>query len=354
MSPSVLSRSRKSGLPPGTLVHVGKRRVERVSITVMDYDEGSLHEHTLNTIEECAAYLERDGVTWINITGIHDTDLLQRCGDIFGIHPLVLEDIVNTTQRPKAEDHGDYLFVVLKMLYLRPGDDEVTSEQVSLILGKRFVLTFQEIEGDVFDTIRNRIRTGGGRIRRKACDYLAYAIIDAIVDHYFVILEAVGDEIEAVHDEVVVRAEKETLARIHNLKHHMIGMRRILWPLRELVSTLEKMESRLLGPELNPYLRDVYSHTFQVIDSLDAMREMLSSAMEMYMTTLSNRMNEIMKTLTVIATIFIPLTFVAGVYGMNFDHMPELHWRYGYAAVWGFMLLSIGTMLLLFRRRRWL
>ncbi len=354
MAMSVLRRAQKSGLPPGTLVHVGHKRVDKVAVTLIDYGEQAVHEERFDAIEPCMAYRDRSTVTWINVTGLHDTDLLQHCGDAFGIHSLVLEDIANTTQRPKAEDHGDYLFVVLKMLYRRPGETEITTEQVSLILGKGYVLTFQEMDGDVFDTIRGRIRGGGGRIRRKQADYLAYALIDAIVDHYFVILEAVGDEIEALHDELMLRAEQEHLVRLHRLKHDLIGMRRILWPLRELVATLERTDSTLLSDALTPYLRDVYSHTFQVIDSLDTMRELLSSAMEMYMTTLSNRMNQVMKTLTVIATIFIPLTFVAGVYGMNFDNMPELHWKYGYAAVWGVMLLSIAGMVVFFKRRRWL
>jgi len=346
--------TRKAGLPPGTLVHVGEKRVEKAAISVIDYNEAEVHERAVASPADCRQYLTRDSVTWINVTGLHDTDLLEKAGDVFGIHSLVLEDILNTGQRPRLEDHGDYLFVVVKMLYRRAGNGEIVAEQVSLILGKNYVLSFQEIEGDVFDIIRDRIRTAKGRIRKMGCDYLAYSLLDAIVDNYFVVLEDLGDQIEALQDRVLERPDPGTLQDMHKLKREMVFMRKNLWPLRELVGGLDKSESDLVSDSLSPYLRDVYEHTIHVIDNVELLRDMLSGSLDTYMTTVSNRMNEVMKVLTVIATIFIPLTFIVGVYGMNFEHMPELKWRFGYAAVWLVMILMGIGMLAFFKRKKWM
>jgi len=305
--------SRKAGLPPGTLLYIGEQRVEKASISVIDYSEAEMHERAVENPRECREYLKRDSVTWINVTGLHETSLLENMGEVFGIHPLVLEDIVNTGQRPKLEDHGDYMFMVLKMLYRGRGDGEIVAEQVSIILGPNYVLSFQEIPGDVFDIIRDRIRTAKGRIRKMGCDYLAYSLLDAIVDNYFIVLEDLGDQIEAVQDKVILHADPQMLQNIHRLKREMVFMRKNLWPLRELVGGLEKSESNLVEDTLDPYLRDVYEHTIQVVDSVELLRDMLSGSLDTYMTTVSNRMNEVMKVLTLIATIFIPLTFVAGI-----------------------------------------
>ena len=346
--------SGKAGLPPGTLIYIGEKREGKATISVMDYNAADVHEHSVAKPAECARYLASDSVTWINVTGLHDIELLEQMGEVFGIHSLVLEDILNTGQRPKLEDHGDALFMVVKMLYRRPGTGEFVSEQVSLILGPNYVLSFQEIEGDVFDVIRDRIRSAKGRIRKMGCDYLAYCLLDAIVDSDFVVLEEFSERIETVQDRVVERADTETLQELHTLKREMVFVRKNLWPLRELVGGLEKSESELVGRDLAPYLRDVYEHTIQVIDTLELLRDALSSSLDTYMTTVSNRMNEVMKVLTVIATIFIPLTFIDGIYGMNFQHMPELAWRYGYAGVWGVMLLAAAGMVLFFKRKKWL
>ena len=345
--------SKKSGLPPGSLVFMGEQRVEKVTITVLDYNERAVHERPVATPADCRPYVEKETVTWINVTGLHDTKLLSEIGEVFKIHPLILEDVLNTGQRPKFEDNNEYLFCVVKMLYRGKGDGEVVSEQVSLVLGRGYLLTFQEMEGDVFDMIRDRIRTGKGRIRKMGCDYLAYALLDAIVDNYFTVLEDIGDKIECLQDAVTERPELDTLQTMHQLKREMIFMRKNLWPIRELVSEIEKSESDLLSEGLSPYLRDVYGHTFQVIDTVEAWREMLSGALDIYMTGVSNRMNEVMKVLTVIATIFIPLTFIVGVYGMNFEHMPELRWKPGYAAVWGLMICVGIGMAVFFKRKKW-
>jgi magnesium transporter len=352
MTDPTSARTRKAGLPPGTMVFTGERRVAETVITALDYDAKRCHETVLADPEACRAYREQDTVTWINVTGLHDTGLLARLGGIFSIHPLALEDIVNTGGRPKFEMQGESLFFVLKMLY-RDAEGALVVEHVSFILGRGYVLSFQEVEGDVFGHIRARIRNGEGRIRRMGCDYLAYCLLDAIVDHYFVLLEDLEERIETVQDAVLDGADPATLQSIHALKREMIVLRRTLWPLREVVSGLERDESGLLGRGIAPYLRDVYEHTIQVLDTVEAFRETLSGVLEVYMSMVSNRMNDVMKILTVIATIFIPLTFIAGIYGMNFAHMPELKWRYGYAAALGGMALTGLAMAVFFKRKRW-
>jgi magnesium transporter len=346
-------RSRKAGLPPGSLVFVGPRRVEKTTITVIDYNETVVRETQVAGPEECRQYITGNTVTWINVTGLHDSQVFSRIGEVFGVHPLILEDIMSTGQRPRFEDHGSLLYCVLEMLYRPEGSTDVVAEQVSMLLGKGFLLTFQEVDGDVFDIIRNRIRTGKGRVRKMGCDYLAYSLIDAIVDNYFVVLEEVGDKIENLQDAVIESPQPKTMQSIHRLKREMIFMRKNLWPLREMVNALDKSESELLSETLTPYLRDVYEHTFQVIDTVETWREMISDATDMYMTGVSNRMNEVMKVLTVIATIFMPLTFIAGVYGMNFKHMPELEWHWGYLATWAVMISVAVGMGVFFKRKNW-
>jgi magnesium transporter len=347
-------RSKMVGLPPGTLIHLGEQRVETPTISVIDYNEGEVHERVVATPADCRQYFKKDSVTWINVVGLHNTDLLQQMGDVFNIHPLVLEDIGNTGHRPKLEDHDDFLFMIIKMIYRRPDSGEIVSEQVSVILGGNYVLSFQEIEGDVFGIVRDRIRTAKGRIRQKACDYLAYSLLDAIVDNYFGVLEDLGDQIEDVQEKVLQRVDPHLLHNIHRLKREAVFMRKNLWPLREMLGELEKTESDLVDDTLGPYLRDVYEHTIQVIDNVELLRDMLSGSLDTYMTMVSNRMNEVMKVLTIIATVFIPLTFIAGIYGMNFEHMPELKWPFGYGAVWLVMIVVAAGMAFYFKRKKWL
>ena len=345
--------SRKAGLPPGSLVYLGDHREGPASISVLDYSADSFVEKDLPAPQASRPFINSKSVTWINVVGLHDMDVLKSFGDLYGIHPLVLEDIANTGQRPKMEDHGDYIFFSLKMLY-RHAEGHIVAEQIGLLAGRDYVLSFQEMAGDVFDVIRDRIRTAGGRIRKMGADYLAYALLDVIVDNYFVVLEEMGDGIEVVQDTVMKKSAPQTLQDIHKLKGDLVFLRKNLWPLRELVSALERTESELVREDLKPYLRDLYEHSVQVIDTVETLRDMLSGALEIYMTVVSNRMNAVMKVLTVIATIFIPLTFLAGVYGMNFEHMPELAWPWGYAGVWGVMIVLAGGMLIFFKRRDWL
>jgi magnesium transporter len=352
MSAAAKGASAKAGLPPGTLVHVGSRKVEEVKVTVLDYDELHFRERTVEMIEESLAPTDALAVAWIDVHGLHQVDVLERVGESFGLHALVLEDILNTDQRPKVEDFGDYMYVVLRMWYSEDG--EIGQEQVSLILGPAFVISFQEREQDVFDSIRERIRNGRGRIRQMGADYLAYALLDAIVDNYFGVLERLGERIEHLEDEVVTNPTPETLQVLHDLKREMIFLRKSVWPLREVISVLERRESALIRETTGLYLRDLYDHTIQVIDTVETLRDMLSGMLDIYLSSVSNRMNEVMKVLTIIATIFIPLTLVAGIYGMNFQYMPELGWRWGYPAVWGVMLAVSAWMLAYFRRKRWL
>ena len=350
----IKKRSKKVGLPPGTLVHIGEEKTEKVRITIIDYDEASFEEKQIKTIEECFPFKDKTTVTWINIDGIHDIKIIEKIGKHFDLHPLILEDIVNTGQRPKIEDFGDYIFIVLKMLYYNEKEDEVQAEQVSLILGSNFVISFQEREGDVFNPIRERIRSGKGRIRKMGADYLAYTLIDTIVDNYFIIPEKLGERIESIEEELVTDPTPETLQTIHTLKRKLIFLRKSLWPLREVVSGLQRTESTLIHESTDIYLRDVYDHTIQVIDTIETSRDILSGMLDIYLSSVSNRMNQIMKVLTIIATIFMPLTFIAGIYGMNFEFMPELTWPWAYPLVL-LVIVVIGiSMLIYFRRKKWL
>ncbi|MCF8052411.1 MAG: magnesium/cobalt transporter CorA [Desulfobacterales bacterium] len=346
--------SKKAGTSPGTLVHVGDERTEPVRLYLIDYDEGSLIEREISGIEAAASLKDRPTVTWINADGIHDIELMEKIGARFGIHPLTLEDIVNTGQRPKLEDFEDYLYLVFKMLSYDAEAETVRSEQISLVVGENFVFSFQEAAGDVFDLVRERIRKGKGRIRKAGSGYLAYALIDAVVDHYYAVLETVGAKIEEIEEQLMEDPEPEVLETIHELKREMIFSRKQVWPVRELLSGLTKSDSPLVHESTGIYFTDVYDHAVQVIDTIESFRDMLSSMLDLYLSTISNRMNEVMKMLTIIATIFIPLTFIAGIYGMNFDFMPELHWRWGYFAVWGVMLAVVLVLLVYFKRKRWL
>ncbi len=335
-------------------MYTGKRKADKVKITIIDYDETHLQEKEARTIEECFQFKDMPTVTWINIDGLHKIELIEKLGKHFNLHPLVLEDIVNTGQRPKMEDFVDYIFVNLKMLHYDEKENEAKAEQVSLILGSNFVLSFQESEGDVFDIIRERIRSDKGRIRKMGADYLAYSLIDAIVDNYFIILEKIGEKIEENEDELVANPVPETLQTIHGLKRQMIFLRKSVWPLREVINRLERWESPLIQKSTDIYLRDVYDHTIQVIDAVETFRDTLSGMLDIYLSSVSNRMNEVMKVLTIIATIFIPLTLVTSLYGMNFKYMPELEWPLGYPLVLLAMLVVGVMMIIYFRRKRWL
>ncbi len=347
-------RIHKTGLAPGTPVHIGERRTESTKITIFQYDEAHIQERQINSVEEFEECKTYPGVVWINIDGIHDISVVESVGKIFGIHPLVQEDIVNTNQRPKIEEYDSYLFAIVKMLYEEPEAHGLQAEQVSIIVTPKIVISFQEREGDVFSAVRERVRHGKGIVRQRGSDYLAYCLIDAIVDHYFLIMENLEDRILPLEEQVVNDPQPQVMQRIHGLKNDLVFLRRSLWPLREMLARLDREQLPLIHSDTRPFLRDVHDHTIQVIEILESFQEIVSGLLDVYLTSISNRMNNVMKVLTIIATTFIPLTFIVGVYGMNFQHMPELAWRWGYPAVWGVMFLVFIGMVIFFKRKKWL
>ncbi|MGD9159821.1 MAG: magnesium/cobalt transporter CorA [Desulfobacteraceae bacterium] len=346
--------SKKAGLPPGTLIHVGEKKLENVRIKLIDYNEEKIEERKLNTIDECFPYVEKPDITWVNIDGLHDIEVVNKVGNQFNLHPLVLEDILNTEQRPKLDDMEEYLFVVAKMIYYNADNDQIKFEQISFVLWKNFVLTFQEDIGDVFDPVRERLRKGKGRIRKMGPDYLMYTLLDALVDSYYDVLEKIGDRVENLEDDLMDSPEPDTLQTIHTMKRELVFLRRSVWPIREIIGSLERGESDLISEKTIIFYRDVYDHTIQVIDTIETCRDIVSGMMDLFLSSVSNRMNEVMKMLTVIATIFIPLTFIAGIYGMNFEFIPELKLHWGYPAVWGVMVVIGILMVLWFKRKKML
>ncbi len=347
--------SKKAGLAPGTPV-LTEENTESTKITIFDYDEKDFSEFQAKTAEECFAYMKKKKTTtWINVDGLLDKNILESLCSYFAIHPLVLEDILDTEQRPKVEDYDDYLYIVVRMLAYK--NDLVESEQMSLILGPNFVISFQEKEGDILTPLRERIRKNKGKIRKTGPDFLAYSILDAIVDNYFVILEKLGEKVETIEEDLIVSADPRTLKKIHHLKSEMVLLRKSIWPLREVVNALERevqSKSPLIRKSTSVYLRDLYDHTIQVIDTVETYRDVVSSMVDIYLSSISNKMNEIMKVLTIIGTIFIPLTFITGLYGMNFRFMPELEHPFGYPVALGLMALVAVLMLIYFRKKQWL
>jgi len=346
--------SLKSGLPPGTLVHIGKARARKPVITIIDYNQDTYTETADASAVDCRSCMTADTVTWINVSGIHDAALLDEIGRAFDLHPLVMEDIMNTTQRPKMEAYDRYLYIVMKMVYEDERRKEIIEEQLSIVLGDTYVISFQENGKDVFDQIRQRIKKAGGLIRKSGPDFLAYALIDAVVDGYFDVIERFEEMIEFLEDKVVADPSPENLSVIHDTKMETIMLRKSISPLREMIAFLERGESPLIRRETVVYLRDVYDHTVRLIETVETIRDMLSGMLDIYLTNVSNRMNEVMKVLTIITTIFIPLSFITGVYGMNFTHIPGLGNPVGFWVTVGLMVVIVLLMLLFFRRKHWI
>jgi len=343
----------KAGMSPGTMVFIGEQQVDKARIDIIRYDDAGLKEMSDVSPEQCRDCSAASGVTWINVNGIHNVALIESLGKHFDLHPLTLEDIVNTTQRPKVEEFPDYVYAVLKMMAFDDAANRLEIEHVSLIFGENYVISFQEHEGDVFDSVRERIRNSKGRIRSLKADFLAYALMDAAVDHYFLALERIGDRIENMDDRILVHPRPGDIQEVHKLKREILSFRKAVWPLREEVGALEKSETVLIRPETRVFLRDLYDHIIQVIDMVETFRDTLGGIHDTYLSSVSNRMNEIMKVLTIISTIFIPMTFIAGVYGMNFEHMPELKWPFGYYLIWGVMITVALSLVSFFKRRKW-
>jgi magnesium transporter len=347
-------RDKTLGLAPGTPVYVGDKKEEKVKISIFEYDEKDVKELEVKSIDDYIPSKNTTATIWIDIDGIHKIDMIEKVARQFSFHPLILEDIVNTEQRPKMEDFDQNIFLVLKMLDYDDEKESIKIEQVSLVLGKNYVISFLEQEGDVFASIKNRIRKGKGRIRDMKADYLAYSLLDAVVDQYFLILDKLGGKVESLEEKVVAHPHPEVLQEIHRLKREIILLRRSIWPLRELVNTLERSGHPLIEKATRVFLRDIYDLTIQVIDTVETFREMISSMHDTYLSSVSNKMNEIMKVLTIIATIFIPLTFIAGIFGMNFQFMPELTWKWGYYSVLGILFIVALIMVIVFKRKKWL
>lgn len=347
-------RSGKSGLPPGALVHVGTEHSKPPVISIFDYSEQELKEFYHASIEEIEHCNARETVTWINVDGVHDAALIGKIGEIFGLHSLIIEDILNTEQRPKKDDMGGYLHLSLKMLYLDPKRENIIVEHVSLVVGNTYVISFQEGGEDVFQAVRERLRGGKGRLRKRGADYLAYALVDSIVDNYFPVLEFFGDRLEHLEEDLVNRPSPQVLKELYHVKRALLQIRRAVWPIRDIVGSLSKLETNLITDATDLYLRDLYHHVIELIDILENYREIQSGMLDIYLSSLSNRMNSIMQFLAIITTIFMPLTFIAGVYGMNFKHMPELNSQWGYPLT----LIGMGVVVLgmvgWFRKKRWI
>lgn len=345
--------SKKIGLPPGSIVYLGEKKVDKVTINVTEYDEAGAETYEIKSIEEIDPFTDTPQITWASVCGLHETDFLKQVGEKFKIHSLVLEDILNVDTRPKIEITDDYLFIVMKLVLFNAEQKILETEQVSFILGRSFLFSFSERTDEIFNPIKDRINSHLGKIRKRGIDYLLYALMDIVVDHYFLALEKVEERIEILDDEVINRTEKSHIESIYNLRNLLLLIRRSIYPLREIVNQLIKDDGDLLDESIEPYLRDLYDHTIHITETIEQQREVTNGLMEIYLSMMSNKMNEVMKVLTVIATIFIPLTFIVGIYGMNFPNMPEMNWPWAYFAVWGVMMAVVGAMIFYFRKKNW-
>ena len=346
--------AKKAGLPPGTMMAVSAEPAKPTSISIIDYDQD--HYEQMENADESVVLQEKDSprVTWFKVDGLGQLEAISRLGETFHLHPLVLEDVVNTVQRPKVEEFDDYLFLVLRAIKYDRDSHNLQSEQVSLALSQNWLISFQEGRQELFGAVTDRLQQGRGRIRKLGVDYLAYVLMDAVVDHYFVALEAMGEEVETLEEDLLEKPSEAIMHRLHQLKRQSLSFRKAVWPLREVVSWLSREETSLVRSDIQPFLRDLHDHTIQVIDQVETLRDLLSGLLDLYLSAVSNRMNEVMKVLTIIATIFIPLTFLTGLYGMNFKDMPELDWKWGYPLILAVMLASVVGMLYFFRRKKWI
>lgn len=346
--------SHKIGLPPASLVFTGDKKQEEVFINLITYDENDFYEEIIK-LDQLEDHLKlQKKVTWIDVIGLHDVDILEQIGLAFGIHKLTLEDILSVDQRPKMEVFEDYVFATLKMIQCPTPESPIDEEQVSFLLHDSVLITFQEKKGDVFQFVRDRLLDPKRAIRQRGADYLLYALLDAVIDNYFIVMENIGERIENLESQAMLEPGNETLNSLYLQRREMMDLRRSVYPLREVIGSFDKYAEHKISPEVRPFIRDLYENTIQVIETMEVFRDMSSGVLDLYMNSLSNRMNNIMKVLTIISTIFIPLSFVAGVYGMNFDNMPELHWQNGYFYVLGGMGAVVLGMLFFFRRKNWL
>ena len=355
MTESLSNASEKSGLPPGSLIHVGDVLESVTRMSVIDYSKENIEEQKIQSVDEILKYKDSDTVTWVIIEGLTNVDIVERIGAIFGIHQLVLEDILNTHQRPKFEEYDDHLYIVLKCLLPENEQFTVTYEQISLLVLKNFVFVFKEKTDDLFHPVQQRIKTSKGRFRSLGADYLTYAILDTIVDQNFILIDSLDDAITSLEDSLLAsEPTQDTLNTIQRLKREIISIRRHVSPIRELMAGMLRSESELINEKTHIYLRDVSDHAIRVIESIESYRDILTGLLDIYISSVSNKMNEVMKVLTVFASIFIPLTFLAGIYGMNFEYMPELKWKWAYPALWVVFITIPVVLLIYFKRKKWL
>jgi len=347
-------RIKNKGEVPGTPVFVGEQKLEKCKIRLIDYDQKNLEELELPTIGPAAKYLDSNTVSWINIDGLHDMDIMTKVGELFQLHPITLEDITNTDQRPKLVDYDEYLYIVLKMLFYDEKKQEIVAEQLSMVIGPNYLLTFQERIGDVFEPVRQRIRKQKGRVRNFGPDYLAYILLDTIIDNYFYLIEALGDNIEDLEVELIDDSSPEKLSKLNFYKRELSYIRKSVFPAKDTISHLLRLDSELIGEEIKHFLKDLEDLAIQVNEALEVYRELLTDLLNVYHTNMGSKLNEIIKVLTIFSVLFIPLTFFAGIYGTNFEYLPELHFRYSYFIFWGVLLLIAVSMLYYFKRKKWL
>ncbi len=353
MQKIVKSRLKTIGLPPGSLVHIGDKKRDTTVITRIEYGEDTCNQSNISSKDLSEIKQSEGKAIWLNIEGLNETEVLAQIGDKFGLHPLVMEDILNTDQRPKIEFSQDYMYICAKMLNYDRKLGEFDIEQISLVLGKNFVISFCEKDTDIFAPVIKRLSLSAGRIRKLGTDYLMYCLLDIIVDNYFTVLEDFSEEIEVAEDELIVQSTSKTLKTIHKLKRQVLFLHKAVWPLRDVLSSLERGESELINESTNIFIRDLYDHVVQAMDTTETIRDILSSMLDIYLSSTSNRMNEIMKVLTIISTVFMPLSFIVGIYGMNIRNMPELGWPYMYPVLWGVMIAIVAFMLYYFKKKKW-
>ncbi len=354
MNTTMKRKSVKTGLPPGSLIHIGDRKNETVQISLLSYNEDGFKEISVDINDMSALVPTKSEIHWISVEGIHNVDVIKNLGDVFGFHPLVQEDILNTDHRPKIENYDEYAYIVAKLLLYDENQSEYTNEQESFILGKNYVISFSERKTEIYSPVKERIMKGAGHITKMGADYLLYSLLDVIVDNYFDVLEKLSDEIEIAEDELISNPSPDTLKVIHKFKRQMLYIHKAVWPLREVIGELERNETSLVKESTSLYIRDLYDHIIQIMETVETLRDILSSMLDMYLSSISNRMNEVMKILTIISTLFIPLTFIVGLYGMNFRYMPELNWRFMYPVVWIVMITIVIFMVAFFKRKKWL
>lgn len=352
-------RNKKKNLSPGSSIFTGEQKVDKILITIFDYDEHHFDERRIDTLDELRLLKEKSKTLWVNINGLHDVGIIEKACEVFGIHSLAIEDILNVNHSPKIEEHDNFLFLILKMIDFDKSKQDLNIEQISIILGKNYVITFQENTGDVFDVIRDRIRTAKGRVRNGGADYLMYRLLDSIVDNYFITLEHVDDKIEFVEEKLLDNSEETYLKEIHTLRKDILKLRRAVYPLRDMTYYLQRGENPLIQKATIVFARDLFDHIANNIETIENYREIINGVLEVHLTNASHRMNRVIKLLTMISTIFIPLTFIVGIYGMNFNtkvsifNMPELNWKYGYLFVMIIMIVISVSLIVFFKRKKW-